>query len=155
MKVLYLDCFSGISGNMFLGGLVALGLPETELRSMLASLKVEGFSLDVEAVQKKGIAATHLDVRLHHHDHEHHHHQQEQPHGHAGGHSQHGHAAAEDKALEPHHHHHEHRHLPEIAALLQAAPLPPAVRERSLAVFHRLAEAEAKVQRRIRFIFTK
>ena len=145
MKVLYLDCFSGISGNMFLGGLVALGLPETELRSMLASLKVEGFSLDVEAVQKKGIAATHLDVRLHHHDHEHHHHQQEQPHGHAGGHSQHGHAAAEDKALEPHHHHHEHRHLPEIAALLQAAPLPPAVRERSLAVFHRLAEAEAKV----------
>ena len=73
MKVLYLDCFSGISGNMFLGGLVALGLPEAELRSMLASLKVEGFNLEVEAVQKKGIAATHLDVRLHHHEHEHHH----------------------------------------------------------------------------------
>ena len=143
MKVLYLDCFSGISGNMFLGGLVALGLPEAELRSMLASLKVEGFNLEVEAVQKKGIAATHLDVRLHHHEHEHHHHQQEQSaHGHAGGHNHHGHAAPEPQH---HHHHHEHRHLPDIAALLQAAPLPEVVRERSLAVFHRLAEAEAKV----------
>ena len=148
MKVLYLDCFSGISGNMFLGGLVALGLPEAELRSMLASLKVEGFNLEVEAVQKKGIAATHLDVRLHHYEHEHHHHQHEQSaHGHAGGHNHHGHAAPENKAPEPqhHHHHHEHRHLPDIAALLQAAPLPEVVRERSLAVFHRLAEAEAKV----------
>ena len=144
MKVLYLDCFSGISGNMFLGGLVALGLPEMKLREMLTSLKVEGFSLDVEAVQKKGIAATHLDVRLHHHEHEHHHHQQEQSaQGHAHGH--HSHAAAAEKAPEPHHHHHEHRHLPEIETLLQAAPLPPVVRERSLAVFRRLAEAEAKV----------
>ena len=127
MKVLYLDCFSGISGNMFLGGLVALGLPEMKLREMLTSLKVEGFSLDVEAVQKKGIAATHLDVRLHHHEHEHHHHQQEQSvQGHAHGH--HSHAAAAEKAPEPHHHHHEHRHLPEIETLLQAAPLPPVVR---------------------------
>nr|WP_320145387.1 nickel pincer cofactor biosynthesis protein LarC [uncultured Anaeromusa sp.] len=141
MKVLYLDCFSGISGNMFLGGLVALGLPETELRGMLASLKVEGFSLDVEAVQKKGIAATHLDVRLHHHDHEHHHQQQEPgAHGHAGEAGHHGH-----KAPEPQHHHHEHRHLPEIEALLLKAPLPQAVQKRSMAVFYRLAEAEAKV----------
>jgi uncharacterized protein (TIGR00299 family) protein len=141
MKVLYLDCFSGISGNMFLGGLVALGLPETELRRMLASLKLEGFSLDVEAVQKKGIAATHLDVRLHHH--EHHHHQQQQPEQ-EGGHGHHDHAA-ESKAPDPHHHHHEHRHLPEIEALLQNAPLPQSVQDRSLAVFRRLAEAEAKV----------
>lgn len=144
MKVLYLDCFSGISGNMFLGGLVALGLPETELRRMLASLKLDGFSLDVEAVQKKGIAATHLDVRLHHHEHHHHHQQPEQEGGHAGGHGHHGHAA-ESKAPELHHHHHEHRHLPEIEALLRNAPLPQAVQERSLAVFQRLAEAEAKV----------
>ena len=143
MKVLYLDCFSGISGNMFLGGLLALGFPESELRGMLASLNLEGFSLDVEQVQKKGIAATHLDVRLHHHEHAHHHHQQQEQSVH--GHGHHSHAAAEVKVPEPRHHHHEHRHLPEIETLLQAASLPPVVRERSLAVFYRLAKAEAKV----------
>ena len=104
MKVLYLHCFSGISGNMFLGGLVALGLPEAELRSMLASLKVEGFSLDVEAVQKKGIAATHLDVRLHHHDHEHHH-DENCGCGHDHHHDDHGH-----KHDHGHHHGAEHGH---------------------------------------------
>jgi pyridinium-3,5-bisthiocarboxylic acid mononucleotide nickel chelatase len=70
MRTLYLDCFAGISGNMFLGALVDLGLPEKLLREELAKLPVGGYELVIRQVEKQGISATHLDVktdRQHHH----------------------------------------------------------------------------------------
>jgi uncharacterized protein (TIGR00299 family) protein len=65
-----LDCFSGISGNMFLGALVDAGLPEAVLRDAIARIDLKGFSIKLKPVDKWGIRATHLDVELtskHHH----------------------------------------------------------------------------------------
>lgn len=70
MRTLYLDCFAGISGNMFLGALIDLGLPETLLREELAKLPVNGYELVVKRVEKQGISATYLDVKT---DKQHHH----------------------------------------------------------------------------------
>jgi uncharacterized protein (TIGR00299 family) protein len=65
-----LDCFSGLSGNMFLGALVDAGVPEAALREVISKIDIKGFSLVVKAVDKVGIHATHIDVDLtskHHH----------------------------------------------------------------------------------------
>lgn len=70
MRTVYLDCFSGLSGNMFLGALVDAGVPETALRGAIDGLNLKGFELRVETVDKCGIRATHIDVDLtsrHHH----------------------------------------------------------------------------------------
>lgn len=77
MQALYLDCFAGISGNMLLGALLNAGLPEEVLREQLSLLPVDGYHLTTEKVNKNGISAVYVDVKLHahdHHGHEHHHH---------------------------------------------------------------------------------
>ncbi|MCC5464405.1 nickel pincer cofactor biosynthesis protein LarC [Pelosinus baikalensis] len=79
MKTLYLDCFSGISGNMLLGALLHVGLPEEVLRKNLSLLPVHGYDLIVTEVNKCGISAIYVDVKLnddhhHHDDHDHHRH---------------------------------------------------------------------------------
>ena len=70
MRAVYLDCFSGLSGNMFLGALVDAGVPEAALREVIDKINIKGFSLIVKSVDKVGIHATHIDVDLtskHHH----------------------------------------------------------------------------------------
>ncbi len=59
----YLDCFSGISGDMALGALIDLGVPLEWLRNQLGSLGVSGFTLGVARARRHGIAATRLDVQ--------------------------------------------------------------------------------------------
>jgi uncharacterized protein (TIGR00299 family) protein len=65
VRVAYLDCFSGVSGDMLLGGMLDAGLPLEELKSTLAGLPLEGWSLSARKVKRAGIAATHavVDVR--------------------------------------------------------------------------------------------
>jgi pyridinium-3,5-bisthiocarboxylic acid mononucleotide nickel chelatase len=62
MKILYFDCVAGASGDMILAALLAAGLDEAALRGRLAGLHLPGFDLQVERVQKSGIAATHVEV---------------------------------------------------------------------------------------------
>ncbi len=62
MKTLYFDCVAGASGDMILASLLAAGLGESALRSRLAGLRLPGFDLRVERIQKSGIGATHVDV---------------------------------------------------------------------------------------------
>ena len=52
MKIAYLDCFSGISGDMLIGALIDAGFPIEELRRVLQSLPLEGYSLEV--TRRKG-----------------------------------------------------------------------------------------------------
>ena len=61
MKLLYLDCFAGISGDMFLGALLDLGLPEDALRAELAKLKLPGYTISTRRVVKQNISATKFD----------------------------------------------------------------------------------------------
>ena len=76
MKLLYLDCFAGISGDMFLGALLDLGVAEDGLRSELAKLKLPGYTISTRRVVKQNISATKFDcleaanpVMKHGHDH--------------------------------------------------------------------------------------
>lgn len=62
MKTLYLDCFCGISGDMFVGALIDLGADLERLRSALASLQVPGFEIAAERVLKKGVTAAQFRV---------------------------------------------------------------------------------------------
>lgn len=62
MKILYLDCYSGISGDMFLGALVDAGLDLYYLRRELAKLGLKGYKVEARRISKKGISCTKVDV---------------------------------------------------------------------------------------------
>lgn len=167
MKTLYLDCFSGISGNMFIGMLIQAGVPFEEFQKAMAQLGLDGYSLICQPVNKLGIQSVYYNVLLdseqdhhHHHDHEegHHHHDHEEGHDHGHEHDHHDHhdhdhhdhgqsvkTAASLVDATGHHHHHQHRGLAEITAIIEASPFTEDIKQKSLAVFQALAEAEAKV----------
>lgn len=131
MKTLYLDCFSGISGNMFVGMLIQAGVPFDEFKKAMESLQLQGYSLICKPVSKLGIQATYYNVLL---DHEKNHHD-------AHAHETHEHLVD----TTGHHHHHEHRGLSEIVKIIEAAPFKEDIKEKSLQVFQNLAQAEAHV----------
>jgi len=145
MKTLYLDIFSGISGDMFLGALIDLGVDARKLERELAKLNLNGYHLHVSRKQKSGIEGVKFDVHLaheHHHEHEHghahdhHHHHGDHDHG-----DEHGHEHDEHE----HHHHDDSRNFSEIKKLIGKSKLSSWVKQKSLAVFQRIAEAEGKI----------
>jgi hypothetical protein len=62
LKIVYFDCFSGISGDMCLGAIVGAGVPLDDIRRELKRLPVRGFRLDEKKVRRAGMAATKIDV---------------------------------------------------------------------------------------------
>ena len=173
MKTLYLDLFSGISGDMFLAALIDLGVDPAKLERELAKLKLTGYHLHVARRQKNAISGIKFDVHLAHehhhahepghhhpHDHEHdheHHHGHEHNHGHDHGHDHdgphtHAHAHTHDEPGEPraheaapHAHHDVARSFAQIKKLIAQSRLSAWVKEKSTAVFHRLAVVEGKI----------
>ena len=99
-KILYLECYSGISGDMTVASLLDLGADRKVLEDALASLHVDGYEIKIGRTFKCGIDACDFDVILDEsayvHDHEHHH-----------DHDEHDH---EDHDHEHHHDHDEHDH---------------------------------------------
>jgi hypothetical protein len=71
MKVLYFDCFSGVSGDMTLAALIALGLPKEKLLQELKKLSLENYSVEIFSGSRSGIAALGVEVKV---GHQHHHH---------------------------------------------------------------------------------
>src|SRR5688572_14584816 len=72
MKTLYFDCFAGASGDMILGAMVAAGVDPNYLREQLALLRVDGFSINFETVNRSGLSATYARVETaHEHKHRH------------------------------------------------------------------------------------
>jgi hypothetical protein len=106
--IAYLDCFSGISGDMLLGALVDAGLSLDQLRGELSKLDLRGYHIEAEKAQRGGLAATKVTVAL-------------------------------EEAAQPH------RKLPDITSLIESSALAGSDKERAVAVFRRLAEAEASV----------
>jgi len=104
MKTLYLDIFSGISGDMFLGAMIDLGVNLPQLERELAKLKLDGYHLHVSRKQKANIEGVKFDVHLEHeHEHTHEHtHTDGTTHSHAHSHH--------DDAHEHGHHGHDHSH---------------------------------------------
>ena len=73
MKILYYDCFSGISGDMNLGAMIDLGIEESFLVNELGKLNLKGWKLDVSSDQRHGIKGTKVTVKQTRHEHSHRH----------------------------------------------------------------------------------
>ena len=72
MKTLYFDCFAGASGDMILGAMVGAGVDPNYLREQLALLRVDGFNVDFETVNRSGLSSTYARVETaHEHKHRH------------------------------------------------------------------------------------
>jgi hypothetical protein len=126
MKILYYDCFSGISGDMNLGALLDLGIDEKYLIEELKKLNQNGYEIKVSRGTRKGIDGTKVDVVLQEHIHD----------ENNGGHS-HGYMN--------NHSHQDHRNLKDIEAIIDCSELSSKVKELSKKMFIKVAEAEAKV----------
>ena len=151
MKILYYDCFAGISGDMNLGAMIDLGIAPEYLTGELQKLKLEGYEIRVSEQQRKGITGTQVEALLtddhHHHGDEHH------------GHSHHhGLSSMFDglkrriipeyyRALEQEreHHHHAHRNLNDIETIIRESDLSDKVKTMSMDIFRLIAQAEAKI----------
>ncbi|MDK2919421.1 MAG: pyridinium-3,5-bisthiocarboxylic acid mononucleotide nickel chelatase [Candidatus Petromonas sp.] len=125
MKILYYDCFSGISGDMNLGAMIDLGVDKDYLINELSKLNLDSeFELKVSRANRKGIDGTKVDVVLknnhnHHHSHEHYN--------------------------EIHTHSHVHRNLKDIENIINSSDLSDKVKKLSMKIFMEVAKAEAKV----------
>ncbi|USG66801.1 LarC family nickel insertion protein [Brevibacillus ruminantium] len=163
MRIAYLDCFSGISGDMLLAALVDAGASRENIERELRKLPLGDFRMEWKKVVKKGVSALKLDVvdeeleklksfktlpvlsigHSHHHDHDH---------SHDHGHHHHDHDHSHDHGYHHHHDHdhshdhsHHHRRYSEIAAMIDAADFSPRVTARAQAIFAKIAVAEAKI----------
>ena len=151
---LYLECTSGISGDMAVAALLDLGASREKLKRVLKGLPVKGFDIKISRVVKSGIDACDFEVVLDK-EHENHDHDMGYLHGHEhGGYShneaRHGHEHGEHNHEhgETHshhgHHHHEHRGLNEIMTIIDHADMADRARSYAKKIFTILAEAEAK-----------
>lgn len=134
-KTLYLECYSGISGDMTVGALLDLGADQRLLEEQLRSLPVSGFEIEISRVKKSGLDACDFRVILDK-EHENHDHDNEYLYGHGHNHEHHHHHA--------HTHDHIHRGLPEIREIILHSGITERAKKTALAIFQVLAEAEAK-----------
>ena len=151
---LYLECTSGISGDMAVAALLDLGADSEKLKKALKSLPVKGFDIKISRVVKSGIDACDFDVVLDK-EYENHDHDMGYLHGHEHGgyshnearhgheHGEHSHEHAESHSHHGHHHH-EHRGLNEIMMIIDHADMTDRARSYAKKIFTILAEAEAK-----------
>ena len=168
-SILYLECNSGISGDMTVAALLDLGADRQILLDALSSLPLTGYSIEIKDVYKSGIRACDFNVIL---DHDNHDHDMDYLHGHAhsiaGEHNHthshnlsdeheqihrhdhsmtvgdvHGHDTDESQHI--HHHHHDARNLNDITKIIQVGQLSSGAKDLALKIFQILAEAEAAV----------
>src|SRR5579863_4020852 len=163
MRIGYLECFSGISGDMLLGALVDAGVPFALLEQTTAALNL-GAHLEMRKVSRGGLAGTKVDVIVESDDaaasdhthgeadhvHSHSHHETGHSHEHGSGHThthEHRHA---DGTVHTHDHAQEHVHQPHrslsaILGIIKHAPLADALKVRASRAFQLLGEAEAQI----------
>lgn len=164
MNILYMDCFSGISGNMTIGAFLDLGVDEKMLINELNKLNVDGYKIEISKKIKNGIEGTYFDVILededeeHEHEHEHSHEHDHSHHEHSNDHAHHDHEHAHhehshdqnhnhDENAHHHeaHHQHLHRNLYDVEKIIDDSELSQNVKDLSKKIFNYVAVAEAKV----------
>jgi uncharacterized protein (TIGR00299 family) protein len=155
MRVAYLECFSGISGDMFLGALVDAGVRPELLQETVAALDI-GARLEFSRVVRSGISAAKADVWVdgkkdalreddsskheHGHKHEYSHREHEQ------GEHQHSDHGQSSRARVPAPHEHSHgRALTEIKRIISASSISSGAKKTAISIFEALGTAEAKI----------
>lgn len=159
---LLLECYSGISGNMFIGALLDLGVPFEYLKNEIDKLNIDGYELIYKKADKLGIDSTYFNVKLqeddhdnhhdhnHEHDHDNHHdhnheHDHDNHHDHNHEHEHHHDHNHEENHNHEHHHSHVHRNLNDIKTIINSSDLSDYVKENSLKIFEYIARAESKI----------
>jgi len=155
MRIAYIECFSGISGDMTVGALLHAGISEELLQRTVAALNI-GAELRLRRVDRSGISATKVDVlvngkladRVDDSDHAHPH-QHDHPHAHAHSHSHthshshsHGHQHAHNHGPADHR---ERRSLSTIKNIIRKADIAAPARDMAIRAFELLGAAEAGV----------
>jgi uncharacterized protein (DUF111 family) len=145
-KSLYLECKTGISGDMTVAALLDLGADREKLEKALKSMKIEGYNIEISHPTRKGLAGCDFYVDIHNTVHEH-----EHEHKHKDGHDErhHGHEHHHEHEHEHHHEHDlhrysEHRGLSEINGLIDGADLTSNARRIARKIFEIVALAEAE-----------
>jgi uncharacterized protein (TIGR00299 family) protein len=133
---------------MFIAALIDLGVDAGKLERELKKVKLDGYHLHITRGQKSAIAGVKFEVHLaHDHAHHEHHEEHEHPHGHASEHAhhhEHGHEHHHDH-VHSEHHHDAQRNFSKIKQLIARSKLSAWVRNKSVAVFQRIAVAEGKI----------
>ncbi|WP_130859388.1 nickel pincer cofactor biosynthesis protein LarC [Gracilibacillus phocaeensis] len=144
-KIIYFDCFSGISGDMTIAALLDTGWSLEWLEEQLQALSLDGeYQLTLETVVKNGISSKKFEV--HYHDHSHaHDHTEQHSHAHDHEHDHHSHTHADGHSHTHHHHGHHHRTYKDIVKLIKESELNDNVKALSLEMFRLIGEAEAKI----------
>ena len=146
MRIAYLDCFSGISGDMFLAALVDAGVPPSLFEQTVAALNAAApldARLEIRRVERSGISSTKVDVWVGaekdqpREEHIHQHHSHEHGHSHSYDHG----VAQPPPAV----HAHAHRGLKEIRGIIARAAISESAKARALEIFQALGATEAKV----------
>lgn len=150
MRIAYLDCFAGISGDMFLGAILDAGLSPQILHDAIASLNIEA-SLKIEKVDRSGISSTKIFVlegkedetsspTAHSHSHDEHAKSHVHEHHHEDLHEEkHDHPAEKKEA------HHHGRHSSAIRKIIQGSSLPAEVKQTAIQTFELLGASEARI----------
>lgn len=132
MNTLYLECYSGISGDMTVAALLDLGADPSVLEKVLKSLPIDSFSTKISRVKKAGLDVCDFDVILEQDNHDH---DMEYLHPHNGHHTN-----------ENHHHSHSHMHrnLSDILTIIQKADMTDTAKQTAVKIFTILGKAEAQ-----------
>ena len=142
-KTLYLECYSGISGDMTVAALLDLGADREVLKESLKSLPVGGFRTEITRVKRSGLDACDFSVILEQDNHDH---DMEYLHGSEKsytGHHEHSHEVNHEHT-HSHEYPHEHRGMKEITEIIQKSKMTARAKKMAMRVFDILAQAESK-----------
>ena len=134
-KTLYLECYSGISGDMTVAALLDLGADREVLKESLKSLPVGGFRTEITRVKKSGLDACDFSVILEQDNHDH---DMEYLHGSEKSYTGH------HEYTHSHEYPHEHRGMKEITEIIQKSEMTARAKKMAMRVFGILAQAESK-----------
>jgi hypothetical protein len=162
MRIAYLECFSGISGDMFMGALLDAGVAPSVFQDAVAALKI-GARLEISRVVRAGISATKVDVWVNgekdspreqywEHQKSQPHHSHDQPRANDPGEHSHSqddqHSHGDHSQAQPQAHEHSHGHgrgLTEIRQIISAASLSNGTKKTAIQIFEALGRAEARI----------
>ena len=162
MSILYIEPFSGLSGDMLLSALCALTDSYDDIQSLPGKLHLNDGKVEIHQANKNGIVCKHVKIidlneqsHSHDHSHDHSHHEHSHSHDHDHGdhhhhehshdHSHHHHHEHSHSHEHDHHHHHAHRHLSDIINIIDKGHISAGSKKIAKEIFTIIGRSEAKI----------